>query len=277
MEFLPILSLFREQYSPADLPYHLIVPSLPGFALSPGPPPTINLTCETVARIVDRLMTGLGFGSGYVAQGGDLGSFVSVFLAANHAACKGIHLNLLAVTPPSDFDWATVSDPLEQQALARGQQFSESGMAYALEQGTRPSTVGLAMSASPLAILAWIGEKFLDWTDEDPPLDAILESVSLYWFTESFPSSLFVYRELFAIMAGTKYVEKPLGVSWFPKDLGSMPRSLIEKAGNVIFFHQHRQVCVLFHRIPHPQLVMPRLKSIVCRAATLQRWSNRQP
>ena len=243
LEFLPILSLFKEQYSPADLPYHLIVPSLPGYTLSSGPSLTTNLNCETVARIMDRMMVGLGFESGYIAQGGDVGSIVSVLLAENHEACKSIHLNMLIVNPPSDFNPDSITDPLEQQGLALGQRFSSSGMAYAMEHGTRPSTIGLALSASPLSLLAWIGEKFLDWTDQEPPLDDILASVTLYWFTESFPRSLYPYRELTAVRANMKYIEKPFGFSWFPKDLGSMPKSWIEKAGNLVFFSQHQQVC----------------------------------
>jgi hypothetical protein len=41
-----------------------------------------------------------------------------------------------------------------------------------------------------------IGEKFLDWTDEDPPLDTILESVTLYWVTETLPRALYPYRQV---------------------------------------------------------------------------------
>jgi hypothetical protein len=39
-----------------------------------------------------------------------------------------------------------------------------------------------------------IGEKFLEWTDEDPPLDLILESVTLYWMTDTFPRCIYPYR-----------------------------------------------------------------------------------
>ena len=267
-----MLSLFREQYSPANLPYHLLVPSLPGYTLSSGPPPTTNLTTEAVARIIDRLMASLGFGSGYIAQGGDVGSFVSVTLAANHDACKGIHLNMIVAVPPDDFNPESVTDPLEKQGLERGQKFRESGMAYALEHGTRPSTIGLALSASPLSLLAWIGEKFLDWTDEDPPLDTILESVTLYWFTESFPRSLFPYRELTAISTGTKYISKPLGFSWFPKELVPMPKSLIERAGNLVFFRQHDEVCSFLLSPPCDAC----LNNVTHRVAILRRWRNLQ-
>lgn len=41
-----------------------------------------------------------------------------------------------------------------------------------------------------------IGEKFLAWTDEDPPMDEILASVTLYWLTETFPRSIYPYRQV---------------------------------------------------------------------------------
>lgn len=41
-----------------------------------------------------------------------------------------------------------------------------------------------------------IGEKYLDWTDEDPSFETILEVVTLYWLTETFPTSIFPYRNV---------------------------------------------------------------------------------
>ena len=57
--------------------------------------------------------------------------------------------------------------------------FQKLASAYAYEQGTRASTIGIVLASNPLALLAWIGEKFLTWTDEDPSLDTILDAVSL--------------------------------------------------------------------------------------------------
>lgn len=39
-----------------------------------------------------------------------------------------------------------------------------------------------------------IGEKFLEWTDTDPALDDVLESVTLYWLTDTFPRCIYPYR-----------------------------------------------------------------------------------
>lgn len=43
----------------------------------------------------------------------------------------------------------------EKRGLERAGNFMTSGAAYALEHGTRPSTIGHVLSTSPMALLAW--------------------------------------------------------------------------------------------------------------------------
>lgn len=90
MEFLPILQQFKEEYTPETLPYHLIVPSLPGYAFSSGPPLDRDFGTSDVALLLDQLMKDLGFESGYVAQGGDIGSRIARHLGVDHESCKGM-------------------------------------------------------------------------------------------------------------------------------------------------------------------------------------------
>ncbi len=90
IEFLDVLEEFKSKYDENSLPYHIIVPSLPGYAYSNGPPTDRNTTTEDAARILDKLMVGLGFGAGYVAQGGDVGSFTSRVLGT-YDSCKAVH------------------------------------------------------------------------------------------------------------------------------------------------------------------------------------------
>ena len=89
LEFLAMLDLFRKCYTPEQLPYNIIVPSLPGYTLSSGPPLTRDFETQDIARIMNKLMVGLGFGGGHIAQGGDIGSFIARVLAANHEECRG--------------------------------------------------------------------------------------------------------------------------------------------------------------------------------------------
>jgi microsomal epoxide hydrolase len=88
-EFLPLLQLLRDEFTPSTLPYHLIVPSLPGYAFSSGPPLHKNWTNTDSARVINQLMQNIGLGSGYVAQGGDIGSRISRLLSLNYDGCKG--------------------------------------------------------------------------------------------------------------------------------------------------------------------------------------------
>lgn len=90
LEFLKILSLLKERYTPETLPYHVVVPSLPGYAFSDKPPLDKDFGIRDISRIVNSLMVQLGFGGGYIAQGGDIGSRISRVLAATYDECKGM-------------------------------------------------------------------------------------------------------------------------------------------------------------------------------------------
>lgn len=96
---------------------------------------------------------------------------------------------------PKGIDHGSTTDS-ERVGLAHGKKFLTTGTAYALEHGTRPGTIGLILASNPLALLAWVGEKFLEWSDHDPSLDTILEAVTLYWLTETFPRAIYTYREV---------------------------------------------------------------------------------
>ena len=89
LEFLPILTLMKQKYAPATLPYHLIVPSLPGYAFSDTPPLGRDFAAKDVAALMNQLLLDLGFGTGYIAQGGDIGSRVAKILGKGFDACKG--------------------------------------------------------------------------------------------------------------------------------------------------------------------------------------------
>lgn len=150
IEFLPMLDLIRKQYSAKDLPYHIIVPSLPGYPLSPRPTDR-EFTMEESSAVLNQLMVNLGF-TKYIAQGGDVGSFNARVSAQNHKECVGIHLNMMTVKDQPDESKLT---DLEKTAIKSANAWRQTGSAYAQEHGTRPSTIGSVLSSNPLALLAW--------------------------------------------------------------------------------------------------------------------------
>jgi microsomal epoxide hydrolase len=156
-----------------------------------------------------------------------------------------VHINFCIMPEP-----AGVSGELtdaEKKGLVRAREFERLGSAYALAHATKPSTIGLVLSTSPLALLVWIGEKFRDWSDEVPPLQEILTSVSLYWLTDTFPRSIYPYRQLFtpgnvgAHENPDWKITKPLGFSWFPYELSPIPKAWVQTTGNLVFHREHQR------------------------------------
>ncbi|VUC25506.1 unnamed protein product, partial [Clonostachys rosea] len=253
-EFLDILDLLKSKYSPDDLPYHVIVPSLPGYGYSSGPPLDADYGIETAAGAIHNLMIGLGFGSGYIAQGGDLGSFFCRVLALKYDACKGIHVNQMPL-PPLPQGGELPTDPLQKRALERGKEMVETGLAFLMEHGTRAATIGFVLSSSPLALLSWIGEKVLAWSDQDLPLDKILELVTIYWFTDTMPRCLYHNRDMglpdekpriarTSVITGfvspvVPYIEKPCGYSSFYNEIVPVPKDWAVKTTNLVFYNEH--------------------------------------
>lgn len=99
-------------------------------------------------------MVGLGFNA-YVAQGGDVGSMIVRFLAAKHPACKAAHLNFCVMADPPAAEADKDVEAVEKKALERRTEWFIRGVAYAREHGTRPSTIGLTLASSPVALLSW--------------------------------------------------------------------------------------------------------------------------
>lgn len=254
-EFLDLLDLLREKYSPDRLPYHVIVPSLPGYAYS-SLPEDVDYGIEQAASAIHALMTGLGFETGYLVQGGDLGSFIARIMALKYPACKGMHVNMMGVPQSETFDLARMSVE-EATAYKKAMEMLDTGSAFMLEQGTRPATIGFVLSASPLALLSWIGEKILEWTDGEPPLEKILESITLYWMTDTIPRCFWHNRFLAGGDANAEYktartsmvtkldmlklpfVDKPCGYSMFAKEIVPIPLSWAEKSCNLVAFQAH--------------------------------------
>ncbi|KAF4313285.1 Alpha/beta hydrolase fold-1 [Botryosphaeria dothidea] len=245
IEFLPILLSQREKYAsaPEKLPYHLIVPSLIGYGFSSPPPLDKDFIIADNSRIFNKLMLSLGFGeAGYIAQGGDVGCAISEVLLASYEPVKAAHLNMYwarSATKSSE-----IEDPLESKAVERGEKLQASGMAYAILHATRPSTSGLSVGSSPTSLLAWIGEKMIDWSDPatTPSLDEILTNVSIYWFTGTYPTSLWPYRALFSDNpgAGTGITHgKPKGVSWFPNEIAPVSKDTVRADSKVTNFYEH--------------------------------------
>ena len=180
----------------AEDAFDVVVPTLPGYGWSSPPPEPI--TTRDVARLWDALLTGeLGLGR-YVAQGGDWGSMVTSWLGVDAGErVAAIHVNMMGLRPYLGEGSAPLTAEEERwQAQARERLRWETG--YQAIQGTKPQTLAYALTDSPAGLLAWIVEKFHGWSEpagDRPPFsfDQLLTNVMIYWVTESFNSSTWLY------------------------------------------------------------------------------------
>ncbi|MEV4113102.1 epoxide hydrolase family protein [Nonomuraea sp. NPDC049695] len=225
---------------PADA-FHVVAPSIPGFGFS-GPTREAGWDLRRVARAWAELMSRLGY-ERYGAQGGDSGSVISPELGrVAPDRVVGVHVNGQLGFPT--FDPAEM-DGLTEAEQARMQQYADNDRSgYAIIQATRPQTVAFGLHDSPAAQLAWIVEKFKEWTDpaHDLPEDAVdldqmLTDVTIYWLTRTAASSARLYKEGSAQWGmPVERSEVPHGVAVFPGDGGV--RRVAEREHNVIHWSE---------------------------------------
>jgi pimeloyl-ACP methyl ester carboxylesterase len=237
-DVIPRLTRPEEHGGGAADAFHVIAPSLPGYGFS-EPTRTRGWDVPRIAKAFIELLSRLGYAR-YGAQGGDWGAQVTTrigALAPQH--CVGLHLNMPIGAPPDRATPPTEADKADLAAMARFQN-EESG--YALEQGTRPQTLGAALNDSPAGLLAWIVEKFCAWSDcgghpENAfTRDQLITNVMLYWLTQTITSSARLYWES---RHGGMWKEKPefvgvpTGVARYPKEPVRFPRAWVERQYNV--------------------------------------------
>jgi epoxide hydrolase len=234
----PLTDPARYGGDPADA-FHVVAPSLPGFGFSTplaGP----GWDTARVARAWAQLMHRLGYPR-YGAQGGDTGAVVSPELGRidpEHVA--GVHVNNLGTFPSGDPAELAGLTEADQARLAFMGKWGQDMSGYAIIQSTRPQTLGYALTDSPAGQLAWIVEKFGEWTDPaaDLPEDAvdrdvILTDVSVYWLTGTAGSAARIYYEGARTWGQPRPKSAvPTGVAVFPKDITLRP--LAERDHNVV-------------------------------------------
>jgi epoxide hydrolase len=221
--------------------FHLVLPSIPGFGLS-GPTREQGWEVRRVASAFAELMARLGYAR-YGVHGGDWGWAISP------ERVIGVHLTLIsayATSEPTDDELNGLSVAEQQRTLAswqRSRAWRREGEGYAVLQSTRPQTLAYGLTDSPVGQLAWMVEKFKEWTDsEDRPEDAVdrdqlLTNVMLYWLTRTAGSSARIYYERAHAGYDSTVLEPsttPTAVAVFPRENFLPLRHLAEQTDNIV-------------------------------------------
>ncbi|TDD09956.1 epoxide hydrolase [Nonomuraea deserti] len=197
----PLTDPRRHGLDPA-MAFHVVAPSLPGFAFSPFPEPADERpwSIERVARTWAELMRRLGYDR-YGAHGNDAGAMVTPQLAAldsEHVigsvitAGLGIHMG-----DPARLEGFSEAERAELADMAA---WMTGGSGYGPYLANRPQTLAYGFTDSPVAQLAYLVERFKEfdgWGAGSEPIDRdlVLANASLYWLTGTGGSSSWTYYE----------------------------------------------------------------------------------
>lgn len=206
-KILPLLTEPQLHGGRAEDAFHVVCPSIPGFGYSSKPtrPGFDQMEC---AKVFATLMHELNYVE-YYLQGGDWGSVVASLQAVlppgpARGKVLGLHLNMVPAPPPvmkgpvavanlmlsvvlpswyySPQEWKDIKETPLRSLLQTG---------YFHQQSTKPSTTAYGLSDSPVGLMAWIVEKFYEWSDCHGDVfsrfteDELLTNVMIYWMTNS--------------------------------------------------------------------------------------------
>lgn len=242
----------------AEDAFDVVIPSMPGYGFS-GRPTDTGWGPERIARTWVELMKRLGYAR-YVAQGGDWGSPVSSAMARlAPAGLLGIHINLPAVVPPEVTSALAVGGPApsgfsEKERAAFDALSAAAKMgnrSYAAMMGTRPQTLGYAVTDSPAGLAAWLlgHSGFSSWTysssDPEKSPDEVLNEITLYWLTNTATSAGRLYWEYGgrsvtgAAAERTAEISLPVAITVFPGETYRAPETWARRAyRNLIYFRE---------------------------------------
>ncbi|KXS18980.1 alpha/beta-hydrolase [Gonapodya prolifera JEL478] len=277
VEFLHIIEALANPEKAADPAFHVVVPSLPGFGFSSSPKDP-GFGVGEMAKALDELMVKrLGYAE-YLAQGGDWGSHISRTLAISRpSTCRAVHLNLFSVAPPlfsrSPVAWArnllsgmvgpeAVYGDVTAGNLRDTEYHTTWRRGYVSIQGTKPQSLGYGLADSPVGLLAWLAEKFHDWSDlrdvEGPGLDPadvlikkygddFLDNLTLYWMTNTITSSMRLYYNSYGSSERLQVMKTPLpsripvGILLCPKEIFKPPQEWVRSWMNVVRWTEAKQ------------------------------------
>ncbi len=178
--------------------FDVVIPSLPGYGFSDK---QTKLGWVNRAEILHALMTEvLGYRK-FAVQGGDVGAGVATDIAYQFPdSLIGIHINNDFRMPVPMPERSELTPPEQEYVKLLDKWELEEG-AYGHMQRTKPQTIAYGLNDSPVALAAYIIEKFRAWGDTGGNVetrftkDELLTTVMIYWATQTMASSMRGYYE----------------------------------------------------------------------------------
>jgi epoxide hydrolase len=201
----------------AEDAFDVVIPDAPGYGFS-NPVAEGGWSTARVARAYDELMRRLGY-TRYGVHGSDNGAMVARELGLlNPEGFLGLHVLQLFSFPSGDPSEFERLEPQDYAGLEHMQWFQSVG-GYNTMNASRPQTVAVGLSDSPVALLAY-GELFNSFGNGTSlvPLDTILTEVTVNWFANAAAGMSRSYLENARAEGEPQVNHAPTGVAVFADD-----------------------------------------------------------
>ncbi|GAB10860.1 epoxide hydrolase [Gordonia araii NBRC 100433] len=201
----------------AEDAFDVVIPDAPGYGFS-QPLSSSGWTSARVAAAYDRLMRGLGYDR-YGVHGSDKGAMIARELGLlNPEGFLGLHVLQLFSFPSGDPAEFEKLEPGDYAGLEHMQWFQSVG-GYNTMNASRPQTVAVGLSDSPIGLLAY-SELFNSFGNGTSlvPMETILLEVSVNWFANAASGMGRSYLEDARIESEDRINEAPTGVAVFADD-----------------------------------------------------------
>jgi epoxide hydrolase len=208
---------YLDLIGPLSPDFHLVIPSIPGFAFS-GPTRERGWNWYRIAKAWVELMRRLGY-ERFGAHGNDAGALISPEvgrLAPENVV--GVHVTQVFSFPSGDpAEFASLSEE-DMGKVKFLESFWKSTGAFHALHSAMPQNVAHALADSPVGQLAWSGQLFGDAVSRD----YALTNVMLYWLTGTAASSIRLYYEDAHAKPPAGPTTTPLGLANFKNDFQSI-------------------------------------------------------
>jgi pimeloyl-ACP methyl ester carboxylesterase len=187
--------------------FEVIVPSFPGFGFSTPLPDHPDMNFWKVADLWHTLMTGtLGYEK-YAAGGCDVGALVTAQLGHKYAEeLSGIHIGsgqkLTLFNGDRAWDLSggrPIPSGLPAEVHAQIVALEKRFAVHLAAQVLAPSTLAYGLADSPAGMLAWILERWVNWSDNGGDVETVFTKddlcthATIYWVTNSIETSIRTY------------------------------------------------------------------------------------
>jgi pimeloyl-ACP methyl ester carboxylesterase len=235
LDIIPLLTEARDDGTPC---FDVVAASLPGYPFS-GFPKQPGMSFSRIADLMTELMVDtLGY-TRFAARGSDQGGLVQQQIGLKYPD-RLIGLHRSGITPfanPMPADLTSAEIEYQQKVTA----WAQVETAYARLQSLRPETLTPALADSPMGLASWLIEKFQRWgdcaagIDQTFGRDALLDNLSLHWFTGAGAASIRLYRESALDPGLSGRVEVPTAILMPLRDGVTVPapREWAERTFNV--------------------------------------------